>query len=89
LAESAEHQLFKISGVRAVGVVNFERYTLEDALVKASEMMQDGMGHLTITASEGHIIDEAKILDWREALPRRARPRCDSNRDTLSALGGR
>ena len=57
-----EQQLFKISGARALGVVNFDRYTLDDALVKASEMMQDGMGRLTITTPDGQVIDEAKIV---------------------------
>lgn len=55
--------MFKISGARAIGVVNFDRYTLEDAMAKASEMMQDGMDHLTITTPEGQVIDEAKILE--------------------------
>jgi hypothetical protein len=58
-----EQQLFKISGVRAIGGANFERYTLEDALVKASEMMQGGIDHLAITTPDGEIIGEAKILE--------------------------
>jgi hypothetical protein len=58
-----ERQLFKISGARAIGLVNFERYTCEDALVKASEMMQDGLGNVTITTPDGQIFDEAEILE--------------------------
>jgi hypothetical protein len=58
-----EQQLFKISGARASGVVNFDRYTLEDALAKASEMLQDGMDHLKITTPGGQIIDETEILE--------------------------
>lgn len=67
-----ELQLFKISGARATGVVHFDRYTLEDALVKASEMSQDGMDHLIITTPDGQIIDEAKI--W-EMIDRATAPR--------------
>ena len=32
-------------------------------MAKASEMMQDGMDHLTITTPDGQVIDEAKILE--------------------------
>lgn len=55
--------MFKISGVRALGVVNFDRYTLEDAVVKASEMLQDGIHHLTLTTLDGQVLGEAKILE--------------------------
>jgi hypothetical protein len=61
-----EQQLFKISGARALGVVNFDRYTLEDAVVKASEMLQDGIHPLTLTTPDGQVLDEAKILEMIE-----------------------
>jgi hypothetical protein len=54
--------LFKISGARALGVTNFDRYTLEDSVVKASEMLQDGMDHLTLTTPDGRVLDEAKLV---------------------------
>jgi hypothetical protein len=65
-----EHDLFKISGARATGVVNFDRYTLEDALVKASQLMQDGMDRLTITTPDGQVIDETEILELGRLMPR-------------------
>ena len=63
LAAQRMEKLFKISGARASGVVNFDRYTLEDALAKASEMLQDGMDHLKMTTPGGQIIDETEILE--------------------------
>jgi hypothetical protein len=61
----AKHGAAVVQNQRSEGIggANFERYTLEDALVKASEMMQDGIDHLAITTPDGEIIGEAKILE--------------------------
>ena len=39
--------MFRVSGVRQAGALR--GYTLEDALVKASEMMQMGATNVTVT----------------------------------------
>ena len=55
--------MFRISGVRAGGGASFARYTLEDALVKASEMMQMGATNVTVTTPNGDVIDEVEISE--------------------------
>jgi hypothetical protein len=46
-----ERRLFRVSGVRAGWGASFARYTLEDALVKGSEMMQTGATNVTVTVT--------------------------------------
>jgi hypothetical protein len=63
LTQSMERRLFRISGVRAGGGGSFARYTLEDALVKASEMMQMGATNVTVTTPNGDVLDEVEISE--------------------------
>ncbi len=55
--------MFTVSAINAVSAVSFPRASMEDALVKASEVMQGGMLNVKITDPEGVTYNENEISE--------------------------
>ncbi len=51
--------VFTISGHNSVSAVSYPRNTIDDAIKKAKEMIEDGLKNVTITTQDGRVYREA------------------------------